>query len=115
MAGNFAGVQTFIVPAGRRAVIRSFGYSITAPSGQWIQLRIVGVLVWTFTSPGTTVNSYNEMRVTVYEGESISVENTHTAIRYHVNGFLFDDTEGPTEADVIRRPIEVEQLPGPPR
>jgi hypothetical protein len=95
---GLVGTRSYVVPAGRRAVVRSLTYASTAPSGQYIQLHVAGLLAYTFTSPGSTVNEHHEVRLVAYAGESVTVYTSNAGFRYAVNGYLFDDYAGPPAA-----------------
>jgi len=98
-------LQSFTVPAGKRAVVRSlvyYGYLATGPA---IFLRIADIYVWAALPPGATFGLSTEMYQVAYANERITLEVTSSAGEMGAccSGYLLTDT-------VIR----AGQLPAPP-
>ena len=94
-------IRSFTVPAGRRAVIRSFtyaGYLATAPV---IWLQLAGRYIFAAQPPGATFGGNVDMYQVAYAGELILVDVTASAgdVWASASGYLLTDLPGAAAAD----------------
>jgi hypothetical protein len=92
--------ETFTVPEGKRAVIRTVSFQGGNTAGALIQLDVHGVPSFIWTSPGTWAHQDFETRYVAYERETIRVLTQLHTCGYSVSGYLFADPVGrPDDAD----------------
>lgn len=92
--------ETFTVPAGRRAVVRSYAFLYWTTVGQAAFLFIHGIPLYYYVSQVPNEIKLGECRLTLYEGETITYEAHGPDIAYGVDGFLYTDADGrPDDAD----------------
>jgi len=107
-------LQSFTVPGGKRAVVRSltyYGYLATSPA---VFLRIADVYVWAALPPGATLGLATEMYQVAYANERITLEVTSSAgdMGAVCSGYLLTDTV--LSADFLPAPPAGELAPHPP-
>jgi hypothetical protein len=101
--------ETFIVPEGKRLVIRHWNTLVYAgtPTCE-ILLHVHGILMGYLLVTGQSVPHAEDVRWTAYEGETVSVSVRGRDASYAVDGYLFYDTDGrPDDADNEVVPISV--------
>ena len=92
--------ETYTVPDDMRAVIRHVTISSWDEPNLTAILRVHGIPVWSLINPGAFVARFEEVRWTLFQGETIVMEVFGTDASYAVDGFLFSDPNGrPTDAD----------------
>lgn len=108
-------METFTVPAGRRAVILSFGATgWAAGTGQAAQLKVHGLVIFSVNLV-TGVTQFIQTRLTAYAGETISMIVVGTDTTYTCDGYLLEDQQlEPDDADNVIGPpgLLKELLPG---
>lgn len=82
----------FIVPAGHRAVIRSVIFTNSGGAAGSAFLRVAGSHVMWSALPAAVIVQCFDVRIPVYEGETIHAGVSSGACLATVSGFLFDDT-----------------------
>jgi len=89
-------LRTFTVPAGKRAIVRSFAYAGYLATNPAIWLAIADHYVSVATPPASTFGQALELYQVVYAGERITIDCTASAgdIWASVSGYLFDDPAG---------------------
>jgi hypothetical protein len=93
-------VETFTVPAGRRAVVRSFAVFYWTTSGQSAFLFVHGIPLYYRVNQVPNFSDGGELRLTAYAGETITFESHGPDVSYGVDGFLYyDDALEPDDAD----------------
>lgn len=102
--------ETFTVPPGRRAVIRSCSYQPWGGTQQQLLLEIHGIAILTFfTAPGYSwadAHKTREGRWTAYAGETIRITINGSDTAYSLDGYLFfDDALEPDDADNVIAPL----------
>jgi hypothetical protein len=107
-------LKAFVVPAGKRAIVRSityYGYLATSPA---IFLQLAGVYVFALLPPASTFGGAVEMFQVVYQGEMIVAEVTASAgdMGASVSGYLLSDPG--TYAKTAEDEMGVELTPHPP-
>lgn len=112
MHGYGSGIYTrFIVPSGKRAVIRNvLAWSGTTGHRYWLLLQASNVRYWSSPGAGSTDNL--ETRCVAYAGETIETYTDGDTIHVWVSGYLFDD--GPAVTSLpADEPVRVEGEPPP--
>ena len=89
-------LRTYTVPAGKRAIVRSFAYAGYLTTNPAVWLAIADHYVSVATPPAATFGQALELYQVVYAGERITVDCTAGAgdIWASVSGYLFDDPPG---------------------
>jgi len=89
-------LRTFTVPAGRRAIVRSFTYSGYLTVSPVVWLAIADVYIYAAIPPGATFGGNVDLYQVAYAGERITVECTATQgdMGAAVSGYLLADDGG---------------------
>lgn len=104
--------ETFTVPDGKRAVVRSAFFRVGAIDQRWLYVYVHGIIViyWQPTAAYSSVQ-YSP-RWTAYEGETIVCEPHGGGFSYALDGYLLADSDGrPDDADNVIEPIAAGTLP----
>jgi hypothetical protein len=104
---NFSVVWT--VPEGQRAVVRGVSYYVPGQTGAKIFLQAHGIYCWMALAPVTEGSKYEELRLVLYERETLRVDAYGTGWGIHVSGFIFSDEEGRPDDPV--RTLELPRRP----
>lgn len=92
--------ETFTVPAGRRAVVRSYALFYWTTTGQSAFLFAHGIPLYFRVNQVANLSDLGELRLTLYEGETLTFESHGPDISYGFDGFLYYDDGGrPDDAD----------------
>lgn len=98
--------ETYTVPAGRRAVVRSVAFLHWTTSGQSSMLFVHGISAFYYVNQVPNAFQFADCRLTAYAGETIFVQTAGTDIAYAVNGFLYyDSSTRPDDADNVITPL----------
>lgn len=86
------GGQSYEVPAGRRAVIRSLSLQTFSSGSGTLYLAVAGATLMAW-SPGAKMDRHIDLRLVVYEGESIDLScDGSLTCAWCCSGYLFDDS-----------------------
>lgn len=96
-------LRTYTVPAGRRAIVRSFayaGYLTTAPA---VWLAIADHYIAVALPPAATFGAALDLYQVVYAGERITVDCTASGgdVWASVSGYLLTEVTGERVADAV--------------
>lgn len=89
--------QTYWVPEGFRAVVRSVTGNSNGAAGCLVFVAVAGLYVWSFRFPASQGGVQSELRLVAYAGESLTLYHSGTGVASHMSGFLFADA-GESEA-----------------
>jgi len=86
-------LRSYTVPAGKRAIVRSFAYAGYLATNPAVWLAIADHYISVATPPASTFGQALDLYQVVYAGERITVDCTASAgdIWGSVSGYLFDD------------------------
>lgn len=86
-------LHVYTVPAGRRAIVRSFAYAGYLATQPAVWLAIADHYVFLASPPGSTFGGAVEMYQVVYAGERIALDCTASAgdVWGSVSGYLLED------------------------
>lgn len=102
--------QTYWVPDGHRAVVRSVTGNSNGAAGCVMFVAVAGLYVWSFAFPASQGGKEVELRLVAYAGESLSLYLLGTGLAAHMSGFLFEDGGGaPAAAAPV---VEMALAPG---
>lgn len=81
--------RSFTVPSGHRAVIRHVSLTSSGTAGDYGQCIVAGSVLLTYTFPASLRFHYEEVRWTVYAGETMTLATGGSQMGGALNGFLF--------------------------
>lgn len=106
--------ETFTVPEGRRAVVRSMSVLYWGAAGSSAFLYVHGIPLYYFVSLAANHVATLELRLTAYEGETIEMRLVGSDLSYALDGFLYADDDGrPDDKDNVITPLFRDQKPRP--
>jgi hypothetical protein len=108
--GGVGVTKSYVVPNGKRAVVRGLAYGCYLSTGSLVWLGVNGMWPYLVRIPGDTGGGFQDMRAVAYAGELITIASSGSQVWAHCAGYLFDDTE-PRVSNPI---IEGEVSPVPP-
>jgi hypothetical protein len=100
--------RTYVVPAGKRAVVRCVNYGCYQSTGSVVYVGVNGKYVFVLPLPAATTGGAIDCRMVAYAGENILLTTQGTDVRVQVSGFLFNDPSGGREVSPLP------ELPGVP-
>lgn len=109
-------LRTYTVPAGKRAIVRSFAYAGYATTSPAIWLAIADHYIAVALPPASTFGNALDLYQVVYAGERITVDCTAAAgdVWASCSGYLFEDVQGradPFEEDGLAGGAGLPALP----
>jgi hypothetical protein len=90
LTGSNGAVQTYTVPAGKRAILRSL-LTRGISAGDGVNLTVNGVLIYIWRAPGANASANTDMRVVIYAGGTATLGLAGSAAAGCLSGYLFDD------------------------
>jgi len=103
--------ERFVVPAGKRAVVRHITLGLWQPGLVMVQVHGIVVCFWDRPTTGDPPLVAFDCRFTAYAGESIEVAVYASSSTYAVDGFLFRDELGePDDAanEIVHHPARAQ-------
>lgn len=101
-------IETYTVPVGKRAVVRSIAFTHWGDVSQNSYLKVHGILVFQLTATGALAAINREVRFTAYARETISVLIEGGDVSYGIDGYLLaDQDDTPDDADNVITPVLV--------
>lgn len=102
----------WVVPAGRRAVVKSIVAVNAGSSPHLWQMFLAGSYAFGDTLPGPDLGRTYAVMQVLYGGQSLGIWTTHIDIAVSVSGYLFDDPNGPdaVPGDVTRELVTRAEL-----
>lgn len=91
-----AGTWSFIVPAGKRAVITHLDAISAAAQPADVWVKVGPILCEYLQFPVAWVAKHVTMRVVAYQGEEVSMNLSVPALHATLGGYLLEDTSGHT-------------------
>lgn len=86
-----AGSATYVVPAGKRAVLKSImGWNGDSGPAN-VSISIGGTVVWFTPVPGASALTSPPIMVVLYKAEQLQVSHGAAGLRSVVSGYLLDD------------------------
>jgi hypothetical protein len=83
----------FVVPAGKRAIVRGFAGGCYLSPNSLVWLGLNGGWPYLYRFPGDTGGFFTDMRLVAYAGESVMIASSGQQVWAHCAGYLFDDHE----------------------
>lgn len=98
--------ETYTVPVGKRAVVRSVAFLHWTTVGQSSMLFVHGISAFFFVNQAANEFRFADVRLLAYAGETIFVQTSGADVAYTVSGFLYyDDATRPDDADNVITPM----------
>jgi hypothetical protein len=82
----------YVVPAGKRAVVRSIVAASGGEANTFAWIYLAGVLIYAVHIPATDTLHQAEMRQVAYAGEQLAFVTYGSAVHLGVGGYLFNDS-----------------------
>lgn len=85
------GSETYTVPAGKRAVVRSVALATYTVAVTQLYVGIDGVAIFNLANPAANTSKQLDVRVVVYQGQQIYANSVGGDAAWSVSGHLFDE------------------------
>jgi hypothetical protein len=97
IASNVAGTYNYVVPAGKRAVVKSVSAFNTHPTTTQNVYLNVGPTLWAAAVPAQAAATPPEIMIVAYAGDTIGLVIQHGDLRAQCSGYLLEDPGGAAE------------------